>query len=421
MVGADPDDDPWPLFFAVVRVFIDSHVLPGQGVDVIGGSFSRDGGDRSTNRYVSVGVLGIEDADPDAGIVADVPFFPAAARSIDEDTVVVTVDPYRGDVRRTIRHQCPEMRDGVSVEQVMGRGWNRRCRSGHTKGSVPNCKATSDCGNGFVQQYQYPTVYIERVPVTGSSQVPTGSTNAYLLGTAPSVLVDPAAHSDELDTVIDASRVEHIVVTHTHPDHVGAVSDYADRTNATVWAREGWTDRFVDATGVTPDATLGEGTELPGEAPITVHAFPGHAPDHIGLVVPTDDGTVAVIGDLAMASGSVAIGDADGDMRAYYTALRRIHAQDHDRLYPGHGPPIDHPRDQVAALLAHRRHRERRIESAVLDGVDTVPNLVEVVYEKDLTGVEALAEATVKAHLEKLVRERRITWDGGLEALTAPQ
>lgn len=255
-------------------------------------------------------------------------------------------------------------------------------------------------------------VNIERVSVPVSARVPTGSTNAYLLGDSAAVLVDPAARTPALDAAVDDRTVDHIVATHTHPDHVGALGEYADRLGATVWARRGWTDRFEAATGIAPDGTLGEGTTIEADAAVTVQSLPGHAPDHIGLVVDTAAGNAGVVGDLVFASGSVAVGTSDGDMRAYYTALRRLLAQDHGILYPGHGPPVTSPRDRVSTLLAHRLRREHRIEAAVKDGVDSVSALVDAVYEKDLAGVEALAETTVAAHLEKLDREGRVAWDG---------
>lgn len=255
-------------------------------------------------------------------------------------------------------------------------------------------------------------MHIERVTVPVSEQAPTGTTNAYVLGADAAVLVDPGAQTRRLDGVLEGCTVDHIVATHTHPDHVGGLARYADELDATVWARRGWVDRFEAETGVTPDATLAEGTTIHADADVSVVALPGHAPDHIALIVESGGGTAGIVGDLAIASGSVAVGASDGDMRAYYTALRRLHAQDHRLLYPGHGPPITDPQTRVRALLAHRLARERQVETAVTNGVETVPAIVDTVYDKDLSGVESLAASTVVAHLEKLGRERRITWDG---------
>ena len=62
--------------------------------------------------------------------------------------------------------------------------------------------------------------------------------------------------------------------------------------------------------------------------------------------------------------------------------------------------------------VAHRLDRERRVLEAVEAGNRTVTDLLDAAYEKDLAGVEDLAGATVRAHLEKLAAEGHVRWDG---------
>lgn len=175
--------------------------------------------------------------------------------------------------------------------------------------------------------------------------------------------------------------------------------------DATVWGLAGRTDRFTAAVGRPPDRLFRPGETI---GPMTVLVTPGHAPDHICLLVDTD----AIVGDLAVATGSVFVGPDDGDMRAYLTSLRRLHARDLDRLYPGHGSVIADSRATLTRLIAHRLDRERRIVDAVAGGAETPADIVTVAYEKDLTDVRDLAVRTVRAHLEKLAVEGTISWDG---------
>lgn len=167
-------------------------------------------------------------------------------------------------------------------------------------------------------------------------------------------------------------------------------------------ALAGRTDRFADVTGVDPDDTFHPGDSLStGEGPVDVIALPGHASDHVGFETPS--GTV--VGDCAIATGSVVVGAPDGDLRAYLTSLRRLYARDPSRLYPGHGPVIDDPRATVERLIAHRLDRERRVRRAVYEGARTLDEVLAAAYDKDLSGVEDLARATVLAHAEKLAIE----------------
>lgn len=255
---------------------------------------------------------------------------------------------------------------------------------------------------------------VTRVPVATPTRGPGGTTNAYVLGDGRAVLVDPAARSDDLDAAVADATVEHVLVTHHHPDHAGAVDHYADATGATVWARQSRTDEFAAATGVAPDRTFREGAAIETDTgTVTVRETPGHAPEHVALA--WDD--AAAVGDLAVAEGSLVVGAPDGDMRAYLTSLRRLHARGFDTLYPGHGPLVEDPRATLERLIAHRLDRERKVRRAVRDGARTVEAVLDAAYEKDLTGVRDLARATVVCHLEKLRAEGDVDFDG--EAVAA--
>jgi glyoxylase-like metal-dependent hydrolase (beta-lactamase superfamily II) len=248
-------------------------------------------------------------------------------------------------------------------------------------------------------------VTIDRIRVSTPTRAPSGDTHAYVVGDGE-LLVDPASESGALDEAVESAGVDHVTVTHNHHDHVGGVAAYAERHDLTVWAVRGREAAFRAATGIAPDRTYLPGEPLPGG--VTVMDTPGHAPEHVAFVV--DGGWVT--GDLAVAEGSVVVGAPHGDMRAYVSSLRRVHATDPDRLYPAHGPVIDDPRATCERLIDHRRDRERRVLAAVRDGAEDTDQILEAAYEKDLTGVEDLARATVVAHLEKLEVEGRVAWDG---------
>ncbi|PSP61304.1 MBL fold hydrolase [Halobacteriales archaeon QH_8_67_36] len=243
-----------------------------------------------------------------------------------------------------------------------------------------------------------------RVDVPVEARAPTGETAAYLSDGPDALLVDPAGRTPALDDAVADADVAHVAVTHHHPDHVGAVADYASETGATVWARRGRTA----TTDITPDRTFTEGTTIPAGDGVTVLDLPGHAPEHVGFA--TDAGVVS--GDVAVAEGSVVVGAPEGDMRAYCASLRRLHARNPPRLYPGHGPTITNPRAACRRLLDHRYRREERVRTAVESGATTAEEILDRAYETELPGVRDLARATVRAHLEKLAVEGALRWDG---------
>jgi len=250
---------------------------------------------------------------------------------------------------------------------------------------------------------------VTRVPVETTTRGPGGRTNAYLLGSDSALLVDPADSTATLDDAVSDSAVTHVAVTHHHPDHVGAVATYADRCDATVWAHAAHADRFESATGVSPDRTFRSGTTInTDQGAVRVRDTPGHAPEHVAFEC--DAG--AVVGDLAVAAGSVVVGGPEADMRAYLTSLRRLYAQNPDTLYPGHGPTIEDARGTLERLVVHRIEREARVRAAVESGAETIDEILDAAYDKDLGGVRDLARATVRCHMQKLAVENALSWDG---------
>lgn len=246
---------------------------------------------------------------------------------------------------------------------------------------------------------------VEAVSIPVSTSAPGGATNAYVVSGKESYLVDPAAESEALTRLVGKYTIDHVVVTHTHADHIGGLSFYRDRTDACVWAHEAYVGRFRESTGVTPDATFREGTSL-GDA--TVMHTPGHSPDHVVYAF----GDIGIAGDMAFEEGSVFVGGSDGDMRAYLTSLRRLLHQDFMDLYPGHGPVITGAEEAIERLIRHRIMREQSVLDAVRSGAETLTAIVSKAYEKDVSNVQTLAELSVRAHLEKLDVEKKVSWDG---------
>lgn len=256
---------------------------------------------------------------------------------------------------------------------------------------------------------------IERVSVEVPTRAPGGRTAAYVVGSESALLVDPAAADERIERRL--GEVDHVAITHHHPDHLDRVAAYAAAADATVWCRYGRAGDFERATGVEPDRTFREGTTIPvDDGVVVVRETPGHTPEHVGFEPGVSgDKTGArrlLVGDLAVAEGSVTVSSPEGDMRAYLTSLRRVRAMGFDRLYPAHGPVIDDPAATCDRLISHRLSRERRVLSAVEAGNRTVDALLDAAYKKDLTGVRDLAGMTVRAHLDKLHHERRVRWDG---------
>jgi len=105
-------------------------------------------------------------------------------------------------------------------------------------------------------------IAVRRVPIEASPRVPTGTTNAYVVGHDDGVLIDPADRTATLDEVVEKREPSRLLVTHTHPDHIGGVAEYAAEYDLTVLARAGYEARFERVTGIRPDRTIRDGAHV---------------------------------------------------------------------------------------------------------------------------------------------------------------
>jgi glyoxylase-like metal-dependent hydrolase (beta-lactamase superfamily II) len=245
--------------------------------------------------------------------------------------------------------------------------------------------------------------------------------------------------SAELDGL--AGRIARIVVTHFHPDHVGAARDLAELTGAPVsqgrldyeqcdhvWGGDGWTDVLVEwfrRHGV-PEAETGElidqgsvyrpfiryqpdpqlldpGDHVDGWK---VVAAPGHADGQVMLL---RDG-VLVAADHLLGRITPTVGlwprsrlDPLGD---YLEALEATIALGPSSAVAGHGEPLGDPGGRAQQLVSP--HRERL--EATADALGAEPRSGYTVsfplFGDDLkASARRFAVAETLSHLERLVRE----------------
>jgi hydroxyacylglutathione hydrolase len=122
-------------------------------------------------------------------------------------------------------------------------------------------------------------------------------------GSDRALLVDPGEEADKLLAAIDelGVKLDGILLTHTHFDHIGAVAPVARATGAEVWVPEIEKMVLADINAYVPwpgfgpfenwdaEHTLqgGEKLELAGME-IDVIFTPGHSPGHVTFSVPSE-------------------------------------------------------------------------------------------------------------------------------------
>jgi glyoxylase-like metal-dependent hydrolase (beta-lactamase superfamily II) len=253
--------------------------------------------------------------------------------------------------------------------------------------------------------------------------------------------------------------VARIVITHFHPDHVGAAADLAALTGAPVsqgrvdyeqcalvWGGESWSDVLAEwfrRHGVPSDVAdelveqgfgylpfvrfqpdpdrLEPGDQLDGWE---VVGAPGHADGQLMLL---RDG-VLLAADHLLDRISPTVGlwpnsrpDPLGD---YLGALEAVIALAPKLALPGHGEPLTDPVGRARELLTHHRERLEATAAALGDEPRSGYEVSFPLFGDDLKpSARRFAVAETLSHLERLVREggaRRDETVGGV-AYTAAQ
>ena len=255
-------------------------------------------------------------------------------------------------------------------------------------------------------------------------------TNSYVVGHGEVAIIDPGpdddAHLEALLAAVAGETVSHIVVTHSHSDHVTLAPRLKARTSAPIYAFGRDPAVSVDSApgldagfdpAFRPDRPLRHGDVIAGgnwtlEA---VHT-PGHTSDHIALALAQEDALFS--GDHVMAWATSVVAPPDGNMADYFASLRLLLERGDTVYWPGHGGPTRTPKRFVRGLIAHRQMREASILERIRQGDRTVSDVVRTVYRGVDERLHAAAALSALAHVEHLIAQGKVTCDGAA-SLTA--
>jgi glyoxylase-like metal-dependent hydrolase (beta-lactamase superfamily II)/8-oxo-dGTP pyrophosphatase MutT (NUDIX family) len=262
--------------------------------------------------------------------------------------------------------------------------------------------------------------HVQMIPLQTLALPPSTHTNAYLVGSGPVYLLDPGP-SDvaEQQLLFDALDVQYalgrhltaVVLSHQHPDHVGAAAITAQRYGVPIWSHPLTARALVGRLSVDRELNDGDRLDL-GTCPDGGHwelealHTPGHAAGHLAFL----DSRFGLLfaGDMVSTLSSVVIAPPEGDLAVYLDALRRLRQLDCRLLLPSHGGPSARPRQLLDECLAHRQEREELLLATLKTGTKFVTELAVEMYRGLPAPLMRFAELQVLAGLQKLQRDGRV-------------
>lgn len=240
------------------------------------------------------------------------------------------------------------------------------------------------------------------VPVRSPTLPPATHTNAWTLGQDRVVVVDPAGVEPDqqrgLRDALGSRRVQAILLTHHHVDHVASAADLVARTGAPVWAHAETAARIE----LPVQRLLAEGDLVEvDDGPWTVLHTPGHAPGHICLHRPADG--LVVAGDMVAGVGTILLDPPEGVLSEYLHSLDRLRALKPRCLLPAHGPAIADAVARLTEYIDHRHQRTRQVVAGLRSGPSSALGLVPGIYPDLATLYVPIAARQVLCHLQWLM------------------
>ena len=260
---------------------------------------------------------------------------------------------------------------------------------------------------------------------------PATTTNCFIVGTDRLFIVDPGAPAPAdqallfqlLDELRDeGARLEAIISTHHHPDHVGAVNAVSQRYQLPVHAHAITMERLKP--GFLRGGVLADGDRIDlGTAPdgspewyLEAIFTPGHARGHLAFRESRYKALIA--GDMISTVATIMIDPPEGHLSTYMNSLQRLLATEMTALLPSHGPAVPDGKKIVEKFIKHRELRQRKLRAAVAEGPNTVAGLLPEVYGDVNEAMHPYAARVLLAGLERLAEAGDVVDSDGVWTAT---
>lgn len=172
------------------------------------------------------------------------------------------------------------------------------------------------------------------------------TSNAFLVQGERTVLVDTGANFDVLSRLGELDVLDAVVVTHTHPDHVGNLGDVKSAFDVEAWGFD------TGQPGIDHGIEDGDQVQIGDDAYEALHT-PGHKDDHLCFYAPSSG--IVFAGDLVFANGGFGRTDLEEGNREVLIEsieyLLNVVDESATEMHTGHGPSVQDPLADIELAL----------------------------------------------------------------------
>ena len=255
-------------------------------------------------------------------------------------------------------------------------------------------------------------------------------TNTYIIDDGELAIIDPGPLNEEhfgnILGIIASRPVKYIFLTHSHVDHSPLANKLSEELNTPIYGY-GPSDAGLSSTMLSlikngyesgsegidyqfkPDHSIKNNERFKlNNSIISVIHTPGHMGNHICFLY----GKTLFSGDHVMGWATSMVSPPYGDLTQFMLSCRLLQSKEFDLFLPGHGGPVENPRERLNFLINHRLEREGQIKEAIKKTPLTALEITEIVYTDVDKSLIPAAARNVFAHLIDLHERELIEFLG---------
>ena len=255
-------------------------------------------------------------------------------------------------------------------------------------------------------------------------------TNTYIIDNGELAIIDPGPlneeHFNNILEVTAGRSVKYIFLTHSHVDHSPLAKQLSVELNTPIYGY-GASDTGLSSTMLSLlDSGYHSGSEgidyefnpdylIKNDEKFYLNnktIFAIHTPGHMGNHVCFQYNKVLFSGDHVMGWATSMVSPPYGDLTQFMASCRSLKTKEFDLFLPGHGDPVESPRERLNFLINHRLERESQIKETIKNTPLTALEITEIVYTDVDNSLIPAATRNVFAHLIDLSERGLVEFHG---------